>query len=247
MRSALPSEALSVGLPKWDRFRQVEIEIICAAGLLGIAPNGTGIGESATFYPMHAGRIHARERVRVPITSGTAGKNDRAMLSGAFEFPISGRSSENPSLLRSEPLATVNAVPDYSSPGRSKRPAFSNINTLAQRPSGDAMSRAATLSLGRMRTRNMIVAGCVPVIGGTTKSLQNPTVLGRSHAAAFVPQRPKLASQSLQFRDALFHMTDVGIQKRVDLATILFRRGAKSEQNPDFVQRHVQGTAMANE
>ena len=30
----------------------------------------------------------------------------------------------------------------YSSPGRSKPPAFSNINTLAQRPSGDAMSRA---------------------------------------------------------------------------------------------------------
>lgn len=127
----------------------------------------------------------------------------------------------------------------YSSPGRSKPPAFSNINTLAQRPSGDAMSRAVTLSLGRMRTRNMIVAGCVPVIGGTTKSLQNPTVLGRSPAAAFVPQRPKLASQSLQFRDALFHVTDVGIQKRVDLATIFVRRGAKSEQNPDFVQRHV--------
>ena len=105
----------------------------------------------------------------------------------------------------------------------------------------------ATLSLGRMRTRNMIVAGCVPVIGGITKSPQNPTVLGRSPAAAFVPQRPKLASQSLQFRDALFHVTDVGIQKRVDLTTVLIRRGAKSEQNPDFVQRHVQGTAMANE
>jgi hypothetical protein len=85
----------------------------------------------------------------------------------------------------------------------------------------------------------MIVAGCVPVIGGTTKSLQNPTVLGRSPAATFVPQRPKLASQSLQFRDALFHVTDVGIQERVDLATIFVRRGAKSEQNPDFVQRHV--------
>src|ERR1700719_3377978 len=36
----------------------------------------------------------------------------------------------------------------YSSPGRSKPPAFSNISTLAQRPSGDAMSRAATLSVG---------------------------------------------------------------------------------------------------
>jgi hypothetical protein len=54
----------------------------------------------------------------------------------------------------------------------------------------------------------MIVAGCVPVIGGTTKALQNPTVLRRSPAAAFVTQRPKLAPQALQFRDALFHVTD---------------------------------------
>ena len=59
----------------------------------------------------------------------------------------------------------------YSSPGRCKPPALRNINTLAQRPSGDAMSRAATLSLGRMRTRNMIVAGRVPVIGRATKPL----------------------------------------------------------------------------
>ena len=105
----------------------------------------------------------------------------------------------------------------------------------------------ATLSLGRMRTRNMIVAGRVPVVGGTTKSLQNPTVLRRSPAAAFVPQRPKLALQALQFRDALFHVTEMGIQKRVDLTTFFVRCGAKSEQNPNFVQRHVQGTATANE
>jgi hypothetical protein len=135
----------------------------------------------------------------------------------------------------------------YSSLGRSKPPAFSNINTLAPRPSGDAMSRAATLSFGRMRTRNMIVAGCVPVVGGATQTLQNPTVLRRSPASAFVPQCPKLALQAFQFRDALFHVTDMGIQKPVDLTTVFVRCGAKSEQNPDFVQRHVQGTAFANE
>ena len=33
----------------------------------------------------------------------------------------------------------------YSSPGHSKPPAFSNINTLAQRPSGDAMSTSLRL------------------------------------------------------------------------------------------------------
>jgi hypothetical protein len=93
----------------------------------------------------------------------------------------------------------------------------------------------------------MLVAGCVPVIGGATKSLQNPTVFRRSPAAAFVPQRPKLALQALQFRDALFHVTEMGIQKRVDLTAVLIWRGPKSEQNPDFIQRHVQGTAMANE
>ena len=105
----------------------------------------------------------------------------------------------------------------------------------------------AALSLGGMRTRNMIVAGCIPVIGGATKSLQNPTVRRRSPAAAFVAQRLKLALQALQFGNALFHVTDMGIQKGVDLTTVLVRCGAKSEQNPDFVQSHVEGTAMANE
>ena len=110
-----------------------------------------------------------------------------------------------------------------------------------------ASHELANSSLGRMRTRNMLVARCVPVIGGTTESLQNPTVLRRSRAAAFVPQSPKLDLQALQFRDALFHVTDMGIQKRIDLTTVFARCGAKSEQNPDFIQCHVQGTATANE
>src|SRR3954453_11217807 len=97
----------------------------------------------------------------------------------------------------------------------------------------------ATLSLGRVRTRNIIVAGCVPVIGAATKSLQNSTLLRRSPASAFVPQRPKLALQALQFHDALFQVADMVIQKRVDVTTVFVRCGAKSEQNPDFVQRHV--------
>ena len=97
----------------------------------------------------------------------------------------------------------------------------------------------ATLSLGRMCTRNMLIAGWVPVIRSATKSLQNPTVLRGSPAAAFLPQRPELALQAAQFRDALFHVTDMDFQKRVDLTTVFFRCGAKSEQNPDFVQRHI--------
>ncbi len=104
----------------------------------------------------------------------------------------------------------------------------------------------ATLSLARMCTRNMLVAGCIPVIRSATKSLQNPTVLCRSPAAALLPQRPKLALQASQFGDALFHVTDMGFQKRVDLTTVFFRCRAKSEQNPNFVQRHVKRTAMAN-
>jgi hypothetical protein len=66
-----------------------------------------------------------------------------------------------------------------------------------------------------MRTRNMIVAACVRIVGSTAKSLQNPAVLRRSPGTAFVPQRPKLALQASQFRDALFHVTDMCIQKRV--------------------------------
>jgi hypothetical protein len=92
----------------------------------------------------------------------------------------------------------------------------------------------------------MIDAGGLPV-GGVTKSLENPTVLRRSPAATFVTQCSKLHFQALQFRDAPFHVTDMGIQKRVDLTTVLVWRGAKFQQNPDLVQRHVEGAATANE
>lgn len=98
-----------------------------------------------------------------------------------------------------------------------------------------------------MRTRNMIAAACISVLVGAANSLQDSTALHRPTAAASVPQGPKLDLQALQFRDAPFNMTDVGIQECVDLATALVRCGAKSEQNPDFVQLHIQGTAMANE
>jgi hypothetical protein len=98
-----------------------------------------------------------------------------------------------------------------------------------------------------MRTPNMVVAGYAPVIGSATQSLQNPTVLRWSRAAAFVSQRPKLALQASQLRDALFHVADMGLQKGVDLTTVFVRCAAKSEQNPNFVQRHVKRTAMANE
>ena len=97
-----------------------------------------------------------------------------------------------------------------------------------------------SLSLGRMRTRNVTVAGYVSVIGSATKSLQNPTGLRWSPAAALFPQRPKLALQAAQFRYALFHVTDMCIQKRVDRTTVFVCCGAKSEQNPNFVQSHVE-------
>src|SRR5215831_11399434 len=97
----------------------------------------------------------------------------------------------------------------------------------------------ATLSLSRMRTRYMIVAGCVPAIRCRAKSLQGAALRRRSPAAAFVPQRPKLTFQPLQFRNTLFYVTDMGIQKGVDLTAVLVRCGTKSEQNPDFAQRHV--------
>jgi hypothetical protein len=93
----------------------------------------------------------------------------------------------------------------------------------------------------------MIVAGCVSAIGCRAKSLQNPALRRRSPAAAFIPQRPQLTLQPLQFCNTLCHVTDMGIQKGIDLTTVLIRCGAKSEQDPDFVQRHIQRTAMANE
>jgi hypothetical protein len=93
----------------------------------------------------------------------------------------------------------------------------------------------------------MPVAVRVPVIRSATKSLQNPTVLRGSPAGTFLPQRPKLALQASQLRDPLLYVTDMGFQKRVDPITVFFRCGAKSQQDPNFVQRHVKRTAMANE
>ena len=98
-----------------------------------------------------------------------------------------------------------------------------------------------------MGLRNMIGAGRVTRIRDSVKPLQDATMLRRSPTAAFGPKRLKLALQALQFRDARFDVTDMIVQKRIDLTAVFVRGGPKSEQNPDVVQRHVQETAMANE
>jgi len=85
----------------------------------------------------------------------------------------------------------------------------------------------------------MIVAGCGPLISDAIKSLQNSTLVRRSFATAFAPQRLKLAFQAFEFYNALLHVTEMAGQKRIYLTTILLRRAPKSEQNPDFVQRHI--------
>src|SRR5262249_37527716 len=58
----------------------------------------------------------------------------------------------------------------------------------------------STASLNRKRTRDMSFAGWGLAIGCGAESLQNPAQRRRSHAAAVVPQRPKLTLQPLQFR-----------------------------------------------
>jgi hypothetical protein len=93
----------------------------------------------------------------------------------------------------------------------------------------------------------MIVVRRIAIIRGVPKSSQDPTVGRSSPAAAFFAQRLKLALQAFQFREPLFYVTEMGIQQGVDLATVFLSPGAESQQNPDFVQRHVQGSAMANE
>jgi hypothetical protein len=93
----------------------------------------------------------------------------------------------------------------------------------------------------------MIVGGRIPIVRSAPKSAQDPTVRRLSPAAAFFAQRVKLALQALQFRDTSFHVTEVGIDESVDVATVFLRSGAELQQHPDFVQRHVEGTAMANE
>jgi hypothetical protein len=93
----------------------------------------------------------------------------------------------------------------------------------------------------------MIATGRIPTIAGAPQPSQDPTVRRRSRNRAFFAQRLKFALQALQFRDAFFHVKEMGIQQGVDLAAIFSSPGAKSQQNSDFIQRHVQGTAMSNE
>ena len=67
------------------------------------------------------------------------------------------------------------------------------------------------------------------------------------HSWASRAQCPQLHLQEPQLTDARDDMTDVLVQKRIDLAALGLRRILETQQHPDLVERHVERTAMANE
>ncbi len=64
---------------------------------------------------------------------------------------------------------------------------------------------------------------------------------------ALSAQRLELLLKQPEFSNAVCDMTNVFVQQRIDGAAI-FRRGiAKPQQHADFLQRHVQIAAVADE
>jgi len=78
------------------------------------------------------------------------------------------------------------------------------------------------------------------------QSIQNSTVIRRAFAAALA-QVDQLLLQRLQARDAGVHVLDVFVDQRVDVLALIPRTVAQGQQAADFVQRHIQASAIADE
>jgi hypothetical protein len=77
--------------------------------------------------------------------------------------------------------------------------------------------------------------------------LQDAAGFGRLHGTATTAQLFQLSLQCLQLFDAVGNVADVLVQQRIDAGAIFFRPVAEIEQRADFIQRHVERTAMTNE
>lgn len=66
-------------------------------------------------------------------------------------------------------------------------------------------------------------------------------------ASAVFAQIAKLFLQFSQFPDTVGHVADVFIQKRVDFMAVVFLCVIETQKCPDFIERHVQCPAAADE
>ena len=67
------------------------------------------------------------------------------------------------------------------------------------------------------------------------------------HAITLQSKRLELPLEFFQVADALSHVLDVLVQNVVDGMTVLAGRILESKQRADFIERHVERAAMADE
>ena len=100
--------------------------------------------------------------------------------------------------------------------------------------------RAVNMPCRVMARGSTALACCV------VQPAQNAAVRCAMAAGALQAQRPQFFFQCLQLPDALGHMADMRVQQRVDALAVGVGRVLEPQQRGDFVQRHVQRTAMAD-
>src|SRR4051812_47894504 len=71
----LPAQLQAPGLTEWNRFGQIEVEVVGTTCVQRVSAHGSSVGEPGSFNPMHIGGGDARERIGILIASCTARKN----------------------------------------------------------------------------------------------------------------------------------------------------------------------------
>ena len=85
------------------------------------------------------------------------------------------------------------------------------------------------------------------LFGELIELVEDAAMFGVLRNAAGVAQFAQLFFQHAQLANAMGHVANVLIQQRVHFATVFTRRVFEMQQDPDFIQRHVQTSAMADE
>lgn len=80
-----------------------------------------------------------------------------------------------------------------------------------------------------------------------TKLFEDAAIARRPRFAALFAQVPQLLFQPLQLGDTHRDEVDMDVEQFVDPLADFIRRIAKAQQRADFIQSHVQRSAMADE
>ena len=102
---------------------------------------------------------------------------------------------------------------------------------------------ALGMQIAAMRPVHMGTGGTVFVKGAryrAGKSIEDPATGRVLRFTTAFPQHPELFLQFFQIPDTLGDMADMFVQKGIDPIATFFRHILEMQQNPDFIQRHVQ-------